>query len=176
MIGWALRRSLLWIGLSLVFVLIVGHRAAFLSGLPSRPVPARAAAMPRARAKSGEPNQPLVYLANRYGHFVLEPAVNGASLHMLVDTGATLVALTPRDARAAGFALRDLSFSGFSDTANGRTRVAPITLSEVSLDDVSVYDVPAVVIENLNISLLGMSFLSRLKGYEMRDGKLYISW
>ena len=176
MIGWALRRSLLWIGLSLVFVLLVGHRGALLPGPPARPAAVRSAAMPRARAKSGEPNQPLVYLANRYGHFVLDAAVNGASLQMLVDTGATLVALTPRDARAAGFSLGDLSFSGFSNTANGRTRVAPITLSEVSLDDVSVYDVPAVVIENLNISLLGMSFLSRLKGYEMRDGKLYISW
>jgi predicted aspartyl protease len=36
--------------------------------------------------------------------------------------------------------------------------------------------VPAAVLENLNISLLGMSFLRRLQGYEMRDGKLTINW
>jgi aspartyl protease family protein len=55
-------------------------------------------------------------------------------------------------------------------------RVAPVTLREVRIDQLSFYDVPAAVIENLDISLLGMSFLSRLRGYEMRDGKLRISW
>ncbi|HEV2300332.1 MAG TPA: TIGR02281 family clan AA aspartic protease [Stellaceae bacterium] len=176
MIGWALRRSLLWIGLSLVFVLVVSHRAAFLPGLPSRPAPARAVAMPKAGPQPREPNRRLVYFADRRGHFLLDAVVNGAPIRMLVDTGATLVALTPRDARAAGFATPDLAFVGAANTANGIVRVAPVTLSEVGLDQLSVYDVQASVIENLSMSLLGMSFLDRLKGYEMRDGKLYISW
>jgi predicted aspartyl protease len=51
-----------------------------------------------------------------------------------------------------------------------------VTLREIRIDQLSIYDVPAAVLENLNVSLLGMSFLARLQGYEMRDGKLTISW
>ena len=50
------------------------------------------------------------------------------------------------------------------------------SVSRVRIDQLSISDVPAAVVENLNISLLGMSFLSRLESYEMRDGKLTISW
>jgi predicted aspartyl protease len=54
--------------------------------------------------------------------------------------------------------------------------MAPVMLREIRIDQLSVYDVPAAVLENLNISLLGMSFLVRLQSYEMRDGKLTITW
>ena len=53
---------------------------------------------------------------------------------------------------------------------------APINLRELRIGQLSIYDVPAAVLENLNVSLLGMSFLGRLQGYEMRDGKLTVSW
>jgi len=93
-----------------------------------------------------------------------------------VDTGASLVILTPADARAAGIGPGELTYTRRVSTANGIARMAPVTLREIRIDQLSFYDVPAAVIENLNISLLGMSFLSRLQGYEMRDGKLTISW
>jgi clan AA aspartic protease (TIGR02281 family) len=54
--------------------------------------------------------------------------------------------------------------------------MAPVTLREIRVGQLSLYDVPAAVLEHLNVSLLGMSFLSRLQGYEMRDGKLTITW
>jgi aspartyl protease family protein len=95
---------------------------------------------------------------------------------MLVDTGASLVTLKPEDARAAGIGPGELAYSRRVSTANGVARMAPITLREIRIDQLSLYDIPAAVIENLNISLLGMSFLGRLQGYEMRDGKLTISW
>jgi aspartyl protease family protein len=175
MIGWALRLSLVWVGLSLLFVLVVGHGGAFLPAPPAAPAPAHVIAVPQARADPDEDEQRLVYFADRRGHFVLDVTVNGAPLHMLVDTGATFVALTPQDARAAGFAIRDLAFVGAARTAGGTVRVAPITLSEVSVDQRTIFDVKAAVIESLNMSLLGMSFLDRLKAYEMHDGKLYIT-
>ena len=62
------------------------------------------------------------------------------------------------------------------NTANGAARMAPVTLREIRIDQLTLYDIPAAVLENLNISLLGMSFLTRLQGYEMRDGKLTITW
>ena len=78
--------------------------------------------------------------------------------------------------RAAGITRGELVYGARVNTANGVARMAPVTLREVRIDQLSVYDVPAAVIENLNISLLGMSFLKRLQGYEMRDGKLTITW
>ena len=95
---------------------------------------------------------------------------------MLVDTGASFVSLTREDARAAGIAPGELIYSHRVSTANGAARMARVMLREIRIGQLSIYDVPAAVLENLNSSLLGMSFLTRLQGYEMRDGKLTISW
>jgi aspartyl protease family protein len=118
----------------------------------------------------------IVYTANERGHVVLDAAVNGAPVRMLVDTGASLVTLTPADARAAGINPAGVVFSGHVQTANCTARMAPVTLREIRIGQLSIYEVPAAVLENLNVLLLGMSFLGRLQGYEMRDGKLTVSW
>ena len=140
---------------------------------PSRPEAQVAASAPRASAPA---SNTIVYTANEQGHVVVDAAVNGAPVRMLVDTGASLVTLTPADARAAGIDPAGLVFSGRVQTANGTARMAPVTLREIRIGQLSIYDVPAAILENLNVSLLGMSFLGRLQGYEMRDGKLTVSW
>jgi len=121
-------------------------------------------------------NRTLVYRADRRGHFALTATVNGASTRFLVDTGASLVALTLDDARAAGIGRSELSFNQLTQTANGRVHFAPVMLREVRIEQLSIENVPAAVIENLDQSLLGMSFLKRLKSFEMREGALTISW
>ena len=67
-------------------------------------------------------------------------------------------------------------FNQRSQTANGLAREAPITLREIRIEQLSIDNVAAAVTENLNVSLLGMSFLKRLKSFEMREGALTISW
>jgi aspartyl protease family protein len=121
-------------------------------------------------------NRTLIYRADRRGHFTVTAAINGAPVRLVVDTGASLVALTLEDARAAGFDRASLVFSGLTKTANGPARFAPVTLHQVQIEQLSVDNVPGAVIENLDQSLLGMSFLKRLKGFEMREGALTISW
>ena len=121
-------------------------------------------------------NRTLVYRADRRGHFTLTATVNGAPTRFVVDTGASLVALTLDDARAAGIGRSELVFNQLTQTANGRVRFAPVTLREVRIGQLSIENVPAAVIENLDQSLLGMSFLKRLKSFEMREGALTISW
>jgi aspartyl protease family protein len=150
-----------------------------------RPPDAIAPAAPSAPS-SGSPGMPtvlkpasnrtLVYRADRRGHFTVTAAVNGAPVRLVVDTGASLVALTVEDARAAGFDRAGLMFNGLTKTANGPTRFAPVTLSQIRIEQLVVDNVPAAVIENLDQSLLGMSFLKRLKSFEMREGALTISW
>ncbi|MBV9200024.1 MAG: TIGR02281 family clan AA aspartic protease [Alphaproteobacteria bacterium] len=118
----------------------------------------------------------LVYRADRRGHFSLMAMINGAPLRLVVDTGASLVALTLDDAQAAGIGRSELVFSQLTHTANGTVRFAPVLLREIRIEQLAVDNVPAAVIENLDQSLLGMSFLKRLKSFEMRDGALTIGW
>jgi aspartyl protease family protein len=173
-IGWALRWVLLCCGLVLLGVGILDRGAALL---PDRAVQSGSDARPASGERAvGPPSNTIVYVANQRGHVILDASVNGAPVRMLVDTGASLVTLTPQDARAAGIAPSELVYNARVNTANGTARMAPVTLREIRIDQLSIYDVPAAVLENLNVSLLGMSFLTRLQGYEMRDGKLTITW
>jgi len=121
-------------------------------------------------------NRTLVYRADRRGHFSLTATVNGAPIRVVVDTGASLVALTLDDASAAGIGRNELVFNQLTQTANGRVHFAPVTLREVRIEQLSIENVPAAVIENLDQSLLGMSFLKRLKSFEIREGALTIGW
>ncbi len=121
-------------------------------------------------------NRTLVYRADQRGHFSLTATINGAPIRVVVDTGASLVALTLDDARAAGIGRSELVFNQLTQTANGRAHFAPVMLREVRIEQLSIENVPAAVIENLDQSLLGMSFLKRLKSFEMREGALTISW
>ena len=175
MIGWALRWVLLCCGIVLVGVGLLDRRAALLpdSASPSRPERQPAMSVPSVSAPA---SNTIGYTANERGHIILDAAVNGAPIRMLVDTGASLVTLTPADARGAGIDPARLAFNGHVQTANGTARMAPVTLREIRNGQLSIYAVPAAVLENLNVSLLGMSFLGRLQGYEMRDGKLTVSW
>jgi clan AA aspartic protease (TIGR02281 family) len=118
----------------------------------------------------------LVYRADARGHVTVTAMVNGAPVRFLVDTGASRVTLTTEDAAAAGIGRGELVFDQRSQTANGLAREAPVTLREIRLEHLSIDNVPAAVNENLNVSLLGMSFLKRLKAFGMRDGALTISW
>jgi aspartyl protease family protein len=174
-IGWALRWVLLCCGIVFLGVGVLDRGAALLSdrvGKSGSDAPIAASVQPPA----GPALNTIVYTANERGHVILNAAVNGAPVRLLVDTGATLVTLTPEDARAAGISSGQLVFNGRVNTANGPARMAPVTLREVCIDQLSIYDVPAAVIENLNVSLLGTSLLGRLQSYEMRDGKLTIAW
>lgn len=135
--------------------------------------PTHAAATPSPRPA---PNT-LGFRADRSGHVVLKVDVNGAPIHFLLDTGASLVTLTPEDARAAGISPGELHFTAFLATANGQIRVAPVKLRELRLNQLTMENVDAVVVESpLAVSLLGMSFLKRLDSYEMRDGTLFINF
>jgi aspartyl protease family protein len=170
-----LRWVLLCCGLVLVGVGLLDRGAALLPDIASPAGREAQVAISAPRPATPPPNT-IVYTANGQGHVVLDAAVNGAPVRMLVDTGASLVTLTPADARAAGLNPASLAYSGHAQTANGTARMAPVTLREIRIGQLSIYDVPAAVLEHLNVSLLGMSLLSRLQGYEMRDGKFTITW
>lgn len=110
------------------------------------------------------------------GHYHTEADVNGRSIEVMVDTGASTVALTYRDAETAGIFLKPSDFTHQVSTANGVTKVAPVMLDRVSIGDITVRNVQGVVAEDgdLGVTLLGMSFLSRLERVDMRGGTLVL--
>jgi aspartyl protease family protein len=114
--------------------------------------------------------------ADPRGHFVFDAAINDRPATFMADTGATLVVLTYEDAARVGLSPHSLDFSGLAQTANGVSRVAPVMLDRVRVDDITVRDVPAAVAEKgaLSTNLLGMSFLSRLKSFQLRGSELIL--
>ena len=102
------------------------------------------------------------------GHFVARGLANGAPLEFLVDTGASTVVLTPSDAQRAGIDVSGLVYATPVSTANGMTFAAPVRLRSLTIGSIEMTDVEALVAKpgNLNGSLLGMSFLRRLRSYE----------
>jgi clan AA aspartic protease (TIGR02281 family) len=116
------------------------------------------------------------YRADPLGHVVLTAVVNGAPIRFLVDTGASLVCLTPDDAHAAGVKSDELVFNQTVQTGNGPAHAAIAVLREMRIDQLQVKNVQAAVIEKLPQSVIGMSFLTRLKGFEMRNGALTMTW
>lgn len=107
------------------------------------------------------------------GHFRVDAVVDGVSLHMLVDTGATLVTLSPQDAQRLGIDLGRLVFSQSFQTANGDGLGAPVRLREIRIGPIVLRDVRASVNRApMDASLLGQSFLNRLSGYAVSDGTM----
>jgi aspartyl protease family protein len=102
--------------------------------------------------------------------------VNGRAADFVADTGATFVVLTYEDAARLGLSPQRLDFTGRAQTANGTTRVAPMTLDRVRIEDITIRNIPAVVAEKgaLATNLLGMSFLSRLRSFQIRGSELIL--
>lgn len=102
------------------------------------------------------------------GHFNANVAVNGRNVAMIVDTGASSIVLTPEDAAKAGIDSRNLAYNIPVLTANGRTYAARVRLKKVAIGPLDRADVDALVAKRgaMTQSLLGMSFLSRLRSYE----------
>lgn len=114
--------------------------------------------------------------ADSGGQYSTEVAINGVIVHMLVDTGATTVALSADTAQRLGLPLSDASYTALVHTANGVARAAPVVLSAVSIGDIYVPAVQGVVFERKagHVDLLGMSFLKRLSSVEQKSGRLIL--
>ena len=172
-----LHEALLWAAVALggfaLFYFFDGIRAAFGPGAGTAPV---IAAREESETKPEGFAREVRLKADPRGHFVFDADVNGRPATFMADTGATVVVLTYEDAARLGLSPRSLDFSGLAQTANGVSRVAPVMLDRVRVDDITVRDVPAAVAERgaLDTNLLGMSFLGRLKSFAMQGSELVL--
>jgi aspartyl protease family protein len=167
-LGAAVRAALAWIALALV--LVVGYSywdelAPIVRRVGGNLVPAE----PRALAPG------MVALrAGAGGQFHVLAEINGQRVQLLVDTGASDVALTRADAQRVGIDVDRLVYDVPYRTANGVGYGARVRLDRVAVGDIVVDDVPGSVGGNLGQSLLGMTFLRRLSGFEVRGNELIL--
>jgi aspartyl protease family protein len=110
------------------------------------------------------------------GHFQAHGRVDGRQVSFMVDTGASVIALTERDADRLGIRPSRNAFTAAVQTANGVVRAAPVTLNSVDIGGLVVRDVRALVVSGrgLNENLLGLSYLTRLKRFEYSNNKLVL--
>ncbi len=110
------------------------------------------------------------------GHFQVDARVDGRDIGFLVDTGATVIALTEKDAARIGIRPFDSDYTMQVNTANGPAKAARARINRIEIGGVVVRDVDALVMPDkaLGQNLLGMAFLSKLKRFEYSGGRLVL--
>lgn len=167
-------RSIVWFAvLALAAGVIVPCYASHVALPPTRP----GMAQPQAQIAVAAAGLRSVNVErDSRGHFVIDGRIDGRRLTFMVDTGASVVALTAGDASRLGIHPAQSEFIAEVRTANGTVRGAPARLDIVQVGELTVRDVAAIVLpdEALSDNLLGLSFLSRLRRFEYNDGKLVL--
>lgn len=110
------------------------------------------------------------------GHFGFAGRINGASVRLMFDTGASSIVLRAEDAAKVGLDPEKLNYRVPVSTANGRAMAAPVTLEAVTIGAITLKQVRALVARPgaLQENLLGQSFLSRLSGYSVERNRLVL--
>ena len=110
------------------------------------------------------------------GHFYADVVVDGTRTNMLVDTGASVIALTGEDAMALGLTWDSSRVEPVAQGANGAVFGVRTSLPRVSVGHFEATNVAAIIVpEGLGISLLGQSFLSQVKSVQIADNRLVLS-
>jgi aspartyl protease family protein len=104
---------------------------------------------------------------NENGHFYADVDINGATIHMLVDTGATGIALSREDARRAGIATSIGMNEVVGQGADGNVHGEFVMVDRISLGSKSVEQMPAMVLNGGEQSLLGQAFLAKFASVEI---------
>jgi aspartyl protease family protein len=160
-------------------LLLAGGYAAQYADRAIGPAQPRASDVQPVRHAAVQPRQPttsrsLTVEADNRGHFKVEARVDGRLVDFMVDAGATLIALRESDAARVGIRPMPRDYTATVSTANGKIKAARAMLDRVEIGGITVFDVAALVLpdEALGENLLGVSFLARLKRYEVADGRL----
>ena len=107
------------------------------------------------------------------GHFYADAIVEGQNIHFLVDTGATIVALTGDDAEALGLYWDDQDLRPIGRGASGIVYGLPATIKVMEVGGLEARNVEAAIIpEGLGVSLLGQSFLSKIDNVEIAGDEM----
>jgi len=167
-VGEFLRYGLIWGGIVAALAIVYAYRHD-ISSVAER---VAAAAIPGRGYSSGEA---MIFERGPNGHFRVEAQVKGERITFLVDTGASNVILSRADAKRIGIEPEEKDYFERYYTANGVVMAAPVLLEELEIGSIRVAKVRASVTQSdLGVSLLGMSFLNELSGFEIKEDRLIL--
>ena len=167
--------NILWLGAGLIGLALLAPSLNPGGAPPPADTSKKRSAEPGARfapgpAGNGFARREIVRAAD--GHFYLDAQVNGARVTFLVDTGASLVALSAADAQRAGIALP--SERATARGVGGEIEVMPVTIERLAAGPLEARSVPAAIVPQLAVSLLGQSFLERVGRVEISGDRMVL--
>jgi aspartyl protease family protein len=163
----------------MIFAAVMVAAGTYMAQLADRISAAPAKASPIALDAS-EPTPPgdrsVTIPRDSRGHFQTDGRIEGQRLNFMVDTGASVVALTENDAARIGVRPARGDYTANVTTANGNVKAARVRLASVDVGGLVVRDVDAMVLPDgaLSENLLGLSFLSKLKRFEYANGRMVL--
>lgn len=171
---WIFNLTLILAGFGLM--LLVLDNNGFFDRALNRSEPTRTTDVQAQITQSTRDFDQIVLKSDANGHFWVDAYIDHERITFMVDTGASHVFLTEADAAKIGLDLWDEDFQGTAKTADGIARFAPVLIQEINIDDsIIVKGVPGAVIKGQgNISLLGMSFLNQLSGFEVNGDEMVL--
>jgi len=164
----ALRYAATWLAIFVGLILAYSYKND-VSGLYERFTGELNPAQPVARADNA-----ITLRRADDGHFYADTSINGVSLRMLADTGATAISLSLADAKRVGIDVDHLSFNLTMTTANGNAQGAEVELDEVRVGLIVRRKVRAIVSPNMDGSVLGMSFFNTLTKFQIERNELLL--
>jgi clan AA aspartic protease (TIGR02281 family) len=108
------------------------------------------------------------------GHFYADVEINGSKVHALVDTGASVIALSREDARSAGVATSIGMNDVVGQGADGAVHGEVVTLDRIQLGDKQAEKMPAIILNSGEQSLLGQEFLTKFESVQIRGDKMVL--
>jgi len=170
------RSAAAWLAILLVLVGAYAYRAE-LTAVGARIVGVLLPGLPIEGRLAGEPDGTVVINRGVDGNFAVRAEVEDRRMLLTVDTGASFVTLTSRDAAAIGVDMGALHFDTPIRTANGVIQAAPITITHLAVGSIQRNDVSGLVApaRSLDQSLLGLSFLDTLGGYAISGDRLVLT-
>lgn len=174
-----LKQALVWLAIFLTLMVVYKYRDD-LQRLGMRMLSDASISVPALARVAGisndNQNGVVAVSASSGGHFAIEALINGTSVRLLADTGATLVALSHDDALRIGIDMDNLRYNVPVQTANGMVKNAILHLKEIQLGSIRISHVRALIAKpgQLETSLLGMSFLSRLASFQISGSQLIL--
>ena len=170
-LGQTLRYAAIWGAVASVLLVGLAYRAE----LAEAGARVRSALIPSYAVARGP--RELVLSRSEGGHYAVVGQVNGRPVTFMIDTGASDIVLSPEDARRVGLNLASLRFDRVYGTANGAGRGAAATVDSLAVGPIRLSDVEVSVNEApMGTSLLGMSFVRRLRSMRFEGDRLTLTW
>ena len=145
------------------------------NSIPAAEASESSASDSRPASRNAEASPGEIALTREYnGHFYANAEINGLPIRVLVDTGASGIALSRSDAQRAGLAVSAGMYNVIGQGANGDVHGEYVKLDKVSLGSKTAEDVSAVVLDEGDQSLLGQSFLSKFETVEIRGDTMFL--